>query len=60
MDKEIYSTEEIAKMFGCHIETVRRWIQRGELKAVQVFDGAPYRILRRDFEKFLEEKKKIV
>ena len=32
MDKE-YSLEEISEKHGVHIETVRRWVRSGKLKA---------------------------
>lgn len=32
MEKE-YSLEEISKKYGVHIETVRRWVRSGTLKA---------------------------
>jgi excisionase family DNA binding protein len=54
-DKELLTTRDIAQYLSYHIETVRLYIKHGQLPAMKV--GREYRILREDFEKFLEERK---
>lgn len=40
--KEYYSAEEVAKLLGLHVRTVRRFIREGKLKALRI--GKQYRI----------------
>ncbi len=52
---ELLTTEEIAKELKYHIETVRKWIRQGKLKATRI-NRKEYRIKRSELERFLEEK----
>lgn len=49
------TTEEIAKDLKININTVRRWIQSGELVALDV--GGEYRISYKDYEDFIQSRK---
>lgn len=58
MDRgEWMTVDEVASLFRVSIETVRRWIRSGELKALDL--GGPrmgYRILRTDVDAFARPK----
>ncbi|OIO72620.1 MAG: hypothetical protein AUJ57_05610 [Zetaproteobacteria bacterium CG1_02_53_45] len=47
------STGEAARLCGVGINTVKRWIQKGELKCV-ITPGGHWRIIERDFRSFLK------
>jgi excisionase family DNA binding protein len=49
------TTEEIAKDLKVNVNTVRRWIQSGELVALDV--GGEYRVSREDYENFIQRRK---
>jgi len=49
------TTEEIAKDLKVNVNTVRRWIQSGELVALDI--GGEYRISREDYEEFVQRRK---
>jgi len=51
-DVEYLTVQDIVKRLKVTEQTVRRWIERGELKAVKL-SGSRYRIHPRDFEDFL-------
>ena len=53
--EELLTTEEIAKELKYHIETVRKWIREGKLKATRI-NRKEYRVKRSDLERFLAEK----
>ena len=55
MTDELLTTEEIAGELKYHIETVRKWIREGKLKATKI-NRKEYRVKRSDLEKFLAEK----
>jgi excisionase family DNA binding protein len=50
-----FTTEEIAKDLKVNVNTVRRWIQSGELVALDV--GGEYRISREDYKEFVQRRK---
>lgn len=52
---EFLTTKEIAKSLKVNIITVRRWIVAGKLPAT--FLGKEFRISKKDFEQFLEDRK---
>ena len=52
---ELYTTRQIAKILGVKAVTIRRWVARGELPAIDL--GKEYRISEKDFQKFLEKRK---
>jgi excisionase family DNA binding protein len=53
--EELLTTEEIAKELKYHIETVRKWIREGKLKATRI-NKKEYRVKRSELERFLAEK----
>lgn len=54
MSDKFLTTEEIAAELGVHIETVRRWIRRGDLPVTRLLKF--YRIRREDYEDFLKKR----
>ena len=55
MNDELMTTEEIAKELKYHIETVRKWIREGKLKATRI-NRKEYRVKRSELTRFLAEK----
>ena len=54
MSTEWLTVEEIAQELKMHVDTVRGWIRDGKLKATRF--GRDYRIKRKDFDKFVEDR----
>ena len=54
-DEQLLTVEQVAKQMQVHVETVRVWIRRGELIAINI--GNEYRIARSDLYDFLERRK---
>jgi excisionase family DNA binding protein len=54
-ENEFLTTEERAAKLKVHVQTVRRYIREGKLKAIRL-EGA-YRVRRGDFQKFLENRR---
>lgn len=50
---DYYSVKEIANKVGVHPNTVRNWIESGDLKAYKL--GRVLRIKKEDFEAFAKE-----
>ena len=50
---DYYSVKEIAEKVSVHPNTVRNWIESGELKAYKL--GRVLRIKKEDFEAFAKE-----
>ena len=53
MDR-IYSVEEVASILQVHIDTVRRYIKSGALRAAKI--GKAYRVQEKDLQAFIESK----
>lgn len=53
--KEYYSTNEIAEMLGVDPITIRRWIQKGKLPAIDI--GKEYRVSKSDLDAFIEARR---
>ncbi len=53
---ELYTTGDVAKRLKITPKTVREWISRGELIAIDLGQG--YRIKKSDLEIFLERRKR--
>jgi excisionase family DNA binding protein len=51
-----FTTHEIAKELNIHVETVRRWIRFGSLRAVAIGGKGGYRIKEKDLRSFLNSK----
>lgn len=52
----LYTTEEVAEKLKITAKTVREYIQRGELEAIDMGQG--YRIYKRDLDTFLEGRRR--
>ncbi len=57
LNKPYLTPEDIANELGVSVDTVRNWINRKRLVAIKI--GRDWRIDRRDYERFLEERKNI-
>ena len=44
MEQQDYTVGELAVYFRVHVTTVRRWIARGDLRAIRLPGGGEYRI----------------
>ena len=53
MHEPLYTTEEVAKYLRIDVVTVRRLVNRGELKAYRV--AGEFRFLGRDVDRFLRD-----
>jgi excisionase family DNA binding protein len=56
LDDELYTTNEVAEKLKVTPKTIREWIGRGELEAIDLGQG--YRIRRSDLDTFLDSRKK--
>ena len=56
-DEQLLTVEQVAKRLQVHEETVRVWIRRKQLNAVQI--GNEYRITSNDLRDFIEGRKTI-
>lgn len=56
-EQRFYTTEDVAKLLKIDPESVRRYVRRGDLKAVKL-GGKFIRIDKADFNKFIENLKK--
>ena len=54
-DEQLLTVEQVAKQMQVHVETVRVWIRRGELVAINI--GNEYRITHADLNDFLQRRK---
>ncbi len=52
----LLKTDEVAEHLRVTPKTVREWIQRGELEAIDVGQG--YRISKRDLDAFIERRRR--
>lgn len=50
---KLYSTKEVAKIFGVTAETVRGWIISGKIAGIQI-GGQQYRVKREDLIAFAQ------
>ena len=53
-----YTVDKVAEMLDVHPVTVRRWIDKGKLKAFRPTDdgSSKYKIRKEDFEKFISDR----
>jgi len=57
MDEERwYTVEDVVDMLMVHAQTVRRWLQAGELHGVLLGRKAGWRIRASEIERFLNER----
>ena len=54
-DVELLTVQEVAKHLRVDEKTVRRWINRGELPAIDL--GKGYRIYKSDLDAFIEKRR---
>lgn len=56
-DKKVYTIEELSKILQLSIETVRRAVRDGKIKAIRLGQGprAPIRIPKAEVDKILSE-----
>jgi excisionase family DNA binding protein len=54
MPERIYTLDEAAKWLGFHRNTIRKWIESGELVATR--PGKEFRIRQSDLDEFLRRK----
>lgn len=52
--ERVYTLDQVAEWLGFHRNTVRKWIQSGELIASQL--GKGYRIRQADLDDFMRRK----
>ena len=50
---QMLTVKQISEEMQVHIETVRRWIKKGKLKAFN--NGKAYRVKRSDLNEFIDE-----
>ncbi|MBT3230417.1 helix-turn-helix domain-containing protein [Candidatus Uhrbacteria bacterium] len=55
-EKEFYKAEDLAELLQVNIMTIYRYIKSRRLNAYKI--GKEYRIMKKDFSKFLEDSKK--
>jgi excisionase family DNA binding protein len=55
-DDILYTTEEVAEKLKITPKTVREYIRRGEMEAIDMGQG--YRIFKRDLDAFLERRRR--
>ncbi|MBM3194813.1 MAG: helix-turn-helix domain-containing protein [Chlamydiae bacterium] len=53
MDRRVYTLKEAAKILGVHVDTVRRSIKAGKIKAVQMVKAGNWKIPREEIERFM-------
>lgn len=54
-DLKLYTVKEVAEILDLHVETVRRHIKQGDLKAAKI--GRAYRILEKDLKDYIMNNK---
>ena len=54
MEKEAYTTSDIAQICHHSRETVKRWLERGDIKGYRVGKRGHWRVLPRDLAFFLK------
>lgn len=56
-ENELLTVKEVAKEVKVHEETVRNWIRKKGLTAIDI--GGEYRIYREDLNNFLKQKRTV-
>lgn len=54
MEKQAFITSDIARMCRCSRETVKRWLEKGEIKGFRVGASGHWRVLPKDLASFLK------
>ncbi len=55
-EKPFLTLEDIADLLELNVNTVRRYVREGKIKAIRL--GKSYRVRREEFERFLKEQEK--
>jgi excisionase family DNA binding protein len=50
------TTKDVADRLNIHVETVRRWVRVGDLRAVSIGGKGGYRIKEKDLDDFLQSR----
>ena len=53
-DDILLTVEEVSRRLGVHMDTIRRWIRRGELPAISLGGSTGYRIAKADLDHFIQ------
>jgi excisionase family DNA binding protein len=56
--KIMLSPSDVAYLLGIHVNTVRRWVDKGKLKALRITSRGDRRFRREDIERFLKERQR--
>ena len=51
-EKKYYSTEEVSRMLGLHVNTIRRHVKEGRLKAYRF--GRQWRFTEEDLQEYMQ------
>jgi len=54
--KKWITTKDVADRLNIHVETVRRWVRVGALRAVSIGGKGGYRIREKDLNDFLKSR----
>jgi excisionase family DNA binding protein len=54
----LYTAPEVAEKLKLHINTVRKYIKEGKLKAFKYTENSRWRITSEDLEKFIQRRAK--
>ncbi len=57
MEKKVLSLKEAAQILGCSIDTIRRAIQSGSLRAFQINKAGKWKILTEELDRFMKGEK---
>lgn len=52
--EQMMTTRQVAELFQVHIDTVRAWINSGDLRAIRI--GQKWRIPRSEFTRYANER----
>lgn len=55
MEKEVFTTSEIARISNHSRDSVKRWLEKGKIKGYRVGNSGHWRVLSKDLALFLEE-----
>ncbi len=56
---ELLDVEQVAHELGVHVDTVRKWIRKKQLKAVNLGGRGGYRIRRSALDEFMRKRETI-
>ncbi|MFL5664019.1 MAG: helix-turn-helix domain-containing protein [Ktedonobacteraceae bacterium] len=56
MDEQVYTVDEVASKLRVDVRTVRKWIRRGDLAAIDI--GREYRIRSSALDDFIQRKER--